>query len=197
MGESTSAAHLLPAGSPSEPPGDIPSFAAVYERYFDLVWSSVRHLGVSLDAIDDVVQEVFVVIHARLPSLQHVESLRSWVYGVTRRTVSTYRRSLRNRNASGAHYAEVADWLEPLPPTPFELTELAARQRLLLEILAELEPAKREVFSLAEIEGFTAPEIAEALDIPVNTVYSRLRAARQAFELAVARHAARRKGTAT
>lgn len=196
MGESTSAAHLLPAGTPSEPPGEVPPFAVVYERYFDLVWSSVRQLGVSLDAIDDLVQEVFVVIHARLPSLQHVESLRSWVYGVTRRTVSTYRRSLRSRNASGAHYAEVADWLEPLPPTPLELTELAAQQRLLLELLSELEPAKREVFTLTEIEGFTAPEIAEALDVPVNTVYSRLRAARQAFELAVARHATRRKGTA-
>lgn len=197
MGESTSAAHLLPAGSPPEPLRDLPPFTVVYERYFDLVWSSVRQLGVNADAIDDVVQEVFVVIHARLPSLAQVESLRSWVYGVTRRTVSTYRRAQRTRNASGAQYAEVADWLEPPSPTPLELTELAARQRLLLQLLAELDVQKREVFSLAEIEGFTAPEMAEALDIPLNTVYSRLRAARQAFELALARHAARQKGTAT
>lgn len=197
MGESTSAAHSLQSGAPSDSPREIPPFAVVYERFFELVWSSVRQLGVPMEAVDDVVQEVFVVIHARLPSLQQVESLRSWVYSVTRRTVSTYRRAQRSRNASGAHYAEVADWLEPLPPTPLELTERAARQRLLLELLGELEPSKREVFSLAEIEGFTAPEIAEALDIPVNTVYSRLRAARQAFELALSRHAARRKGTAT
>ncbi|MDF3070690.1 MAG: polymerase sigma factor RpoE [Polyangiaceae bacterium] len=196
MGESTSAAHLLPAGSPDEPAPAVPTFAVIYERYFDLVWSAVRQLGVSQDAIDDVVQEVFVVIHAKLPSLERVESLRSWVYGVTRRTVSTYRRAQRSRNASGARYAEVADWLGPLPATPLDLTERAARQRLLLELLAELEPQKREVFALAEIEGFTAPEMAEALDIPLNTVYSRLRAARQAFELALARHAARQKGPA-
>lgn len=197
MGESTSAAQLLPAGSPSEPLRDVPPFAVIYERYFDLVWSAVRQLGVAKDAIDDVVQEVFVVIHSKLSSLQQVESLRSWVYGVTRRTVSTYRRAQRNRNASGAQYAEIADWLEPLPATPLDLTELAARQRLLLALLAELDPQKREVFVLAEVEGFTAPEMAEALDIPLNTVYSRLRAARQAFELALARHAARQKGPAT
>lgn len=197
MGESTSAAHLLTAGSPIEPRRAPPPFAMVYEGYFDLVWSSVRQLGVAPDAVDDVVQEVFVVIHAKLPTLQQVESLRSWVYGVTRRTVSTFRRAQRNRNASGAQYAEVADWLEPPSPTPLDLTELAARRRLLLQLLGELDEQKREVFSLAEIEGFTAPEMAEALELPLNTVYSRLRAARQAFEAALSRHAARQKGTAT
>lgn len=194
MGETTSAAHLLPAGSPTEPVRAAPPFSMVYEGYFDLVWSSVRQLGVSPDAIDDVVQEVFVVIHAKLGTLEQVESLRSWVYSVTRRTVGTYRRAQRNRNASGAQYAEVADWLEAPSPTPLDLTELAARRRLLLKLLGELDDQKREVFSLAEIEGFTAPEIAEALEIPLNTVYSRLRAARQAFEAALARHTARQKG---
>ena len=101
----------------------------------------------------------------------------------------------RSRNASGAQYAQVAGWLEPLPPTPHDLSVLADRQRLLIQLLGELDEAKREVFALAEIEGFTAPEIAEALELPVNTVYSRLRAARQAFEQAMARHKAGQKGS--
>ena len=50
---------------------------------------------------------------------------------------------------------------------------------------------------LAELEEMTAPEIASALDIPLNTAYSRLRAARQAFEQALARHSARDKGGKT
>src|SRR6187551_540151 len=111
MGEGTSAPHLSDPGSPAQTQREVPSFAVVYEECFDLVWSAVRQLGVSSDAIDDVVQEVFVVIHARLDSVQQVESLRSWVYGVARRTVSTYRRARRSRNASGAQYAEVAGWL--------------------------------------------------------------------------------------
>jgi RNA polymerase sigma-70 factor, ECF subfamily len=196
MSEGTSAAANLTNSSPQpESRGEVPPFAVVYDEYFNLVWSAARQLGVSPEAIDDVVQEIFVVIHSRLSSVQQVESLRSWVYGVARRTVATYRRARRSRNATGAQYAEVADWLEPLPPTPHDLSVLADRQRLLLRLLGELDESKREVFALAEIEGFTAPEIAEALDLPVNTVYSRLRAARLAFEQSLARHKAAQKGS--
>jgi RNA polymerase sigma-70 factor (ECF subfamily) len=192
---SSAAADLGAGGSPQELRGEIPSFAVVYETCFDLVWSAARQLGVSDEAIDDVVQEVFVVIHARLGTLQKVESLRSWVYSIARRVVSTHRRAMRSRRATGAEYAEIAPWIEPRPATPLELSVLADRQRLLLRVLAELDEAKREVFVLTEIEGFTAPEIAEALDVPVNTVYSRLRVARQDFEQAMARQLARQKGS--
>ena len=196
MGEGNSAApDLLNTGTSPQTSREIPPFAVVYEEYFDLVWSAVRQLGASNEAIDDLVQEVFVVIHARLNTVQQIESLRSWVYGVARRTMSTYRRSRRSRNASGAEYAEVASWIEPLPPTPHDMSVLADRRRLLLKLLGELDESKREVFSLSEIEGFTAPEIAEALEIPVNTVYSRLRAARQTFEQALSRHKAGQKGS--
>ncbi|RYZ05381.1 MAG: RNA polymerase sigma factor [Myxococcales bacterium] len=184
----STATELSAAESQDAAAQEAPSFAVVYERYFDLVWTAVRHLGVPEQSVEDVVQEVFVVIHSRLPSLQKVESLRSWVYSVARRTVSTHRRAQRVRNVSGAQYAEVARLTERLPPTPLQLWELADRQRLLLRLLADLDEAKREVFLLTELEGFTAPEIAEALEIPVNTVYSRLRTARETFQHAMARY---------
>lgn len=191
MGESRTATTESSPSSSQE----VPPFAVIYEQHFDLVWSAARQLGIEPSALDDVVQEVFVVIHARLGSVQRVESLRSWVYGVARRVVSSYRRTQRTRIASGDRYAEVADWIEPLPRTPQDLTELAERQRLLLTILNELDPIKREVFVLSEIEGFTMPEIAEALEVPLNTAYSRLRLARQAFQQSLSRHTAQQKGS--
>jgi RNA polymerase sigma-70 factor (ECF subfamily) len=63
-------------------------------------------------------------------------------------------------------------------------------------LLEEIDWPKREVFMLAELEQMTAPEIAEALDIPLNTAYSRLRAARIAFEEGLTRHNARAEGSA-
>lgn len=192
MGERLSAAADTSASSDAH---DVPPFSVVYERHFDLVWAAARQLGVEPAAMDDVVQEVFVVIHGRLASLQNVELLRSWVYGVARRVISGYRRAQRSRVASGDRYAEVASWIEPLPPTPHDLTEQAERQRLLLQILSELDEGKREVFVLAEVEGFTAPEMAEALELPLNTVYSRLRLARQAFQQATERRLALQKGS--
>ncbi len=172
---------------------ELPPFSVVYETYFDLVWSAARHLGVSPDSIDDVVQEVFVVIHARLNTVQRVDSLRSWVYSVARRTVSTFRRAQRSRETTGAQYAAVSDWMAPLSPTPLDETERNEQQRLVWQLLSELDEPKREVFILAEIEEFTAPEIAEALGLPVNTVYSRLRSARQAFDQGMTRYLARQQ----
>ena len=81
-----------------------------------------------------------------------------------------------------------------MQPTPSDLAEQNDQVKLLWSLLGELDPPKREVFVLSEIEEFTAPEIAKILEIPLNTVYSRLRAARQAFEEAVARRKARREG---
>jgi RNA polymerase sigma-70 factor (ECF subfamily) len=62
----------------------------------------------------------------------------------------------------------------------------------LYSLLDELDPAKREVFTLVEIDELTVPEAASVLEIPLNTAYSRLRVARQDFEAALARRAARR-----
>ena len=168
-----------------------PPFASVYERYFDFVWASVRRLGVDPADVDDVVQEVFVVIHARLHTVEQPDSLRSWVYGVVRRTVSGFRRSQRSDGTSDAAQAELERSREIAQATPLTLTEQQSQVNLLWALLAELDEPKREVFILAEVEEMTVPELAAALEIPVNTAYSRLRAARQAFEAALARHEAR------
>jgi RNA polymerase sigma-70 factor (ECF subfamily) len=169
--------------------GEVSPFESIYRQYFDFVWSSVRRLGVSSAATDDVVQAVFIVIHSRLHTLEQPQALRSWVYGVVRRTVSGHHRSRRVREASGAALAAEPD-AQPLP-TPFDLVEQDDEVKLLFILLEELDEPKREVFMMAELADLTVPEIAEILEIPLNTVYSRLRAARRAFETAVLRHSAR------
>jgi RNA polymerase sigma-70 factor (ECF subfamily) len=151
----------------------------------------VRRNGVGEGDVGDVVQEVFVVIHAKLPTLRQPESLRSWIYGIVRRTVSGHRRSQRADAVSDAALALASVTDAPSQASPQALTEQAAQMQLLWSLLAELDEPKREVFILAEVEEMTAPEIAEALEIPMNTVYSRLRTARAAFEVALARHEAR------
>jgi RNA polymerase sigma-70 factor (ECF subfamily) len=169
----------------------VPPFEAVYAKYFDFVWATARRLGVEVSAIDDVVQEIFIAIHGSLPTLQRTEALKSWIYSVARRTVSNYHRAVRARGGKGT--ALVDDQLESPQPTPFEVTLKNSDLQLLAGLLEELDEPKREVFALVELEEMSVPEVADALDIPVNTAYSRLRAARAAFEAAVARHDARGK----
>jgi RNA polymerase sigma-70 factor, ECF subfamily len=173
--------------------GEVSPFESIYRQYFDFVWSSVRRLGVSPASMDDVVQEVFMVIHARLHTVYHPKALRSWIYGIARRTVSSYHRSRRLKEAHGAALA-VEPSAQSLPRTPFDLVEQNDQVKLLFSLLEELDDPKREVFMMAELDELTVPEIAEILELPLNTAYSRLRTAREAFEEALARHSARCEG---
>ena len=182
-------------GEPPErdPTAGVSSFESIYRRYFDFVWSSVRRLGVSAAATDDVVQEVFIVIHSRIDSLERPESLRSWIYGITRRIVSTYHRAQRTKEASGAALAAEPDGRRT--PTPLELVEQNDQVKLLFELLQEVDEAKREVFMMVELDELTVPEVAEILEIPLNTAYSRLRTAREAFVAALAEREKRSRRT--
>ena len=84
--------------------------------------------------------------------------------------------------------------MTPMQPSPLDLAVVSDESRLLWRLLGELGPPKREVFVLAELEEMTVPEIAEAIGVPLNTAYSRLRAARHEFNEAFARYAAEQKG---
>ena len=169
----------------------VPTLKAIYKEYFDFVWSSARHLGAAGDVIDDVVQDVFIVIHSKLATLQRPEALRSWIYGIVRRTVSDYRRSRRTRDAAGARLGAELKSSRPSQPSPLDMAERNAELELLESVLAELDEPKREVFVMVEVLEMTVPEVVQALEIPLNTAYSRLRMARQSFEEALARHEAR------
>lgn len=197
------ATHDLPASSdsPGATSGTVkggeeaarPTFAAVYDAHFAFVWRSVRGLGVPTDAVDDVTQEIFLVIHRRLGDFEGRSSLRSWIYGIARNTVRTHRRT-RGRHPDGVH-TKTAE--EPDPErlvdgrrSPEQAAVDAQAADLVLTLLDALDDDQREVFLLTEIEQLTAPEIATMLGENVNTISSRLRLARADFAAALARHRA-------
>jgi RNA polymerase sigma-70 factor (ECF subfamily) len=163
-------------------------FDALYREHFRFVWRTVRRLGLQGSAVDDVVQEIFLVVHRRLGDFEGRSSPKTWLYGIVRRVVSDHRRTLRRKPAL-APEAPAAE-LEAMAceeQDPEASVEQAERVRLLHRLLAELDDGKREAFILAELEGLTMAEIAEALDANPNTIASRLRAARREFEAALDR----------
>jgi RNA polymerase sigma-70 factor (ECF subfamily) len=187
-----SALHAEPAlAAPPEtsPTRTWADFDAVYREHFRFVWRTARRLGLEGSAVDDVVQEVFLVVHRRLGDFEGRSSTKTWLYGIVRRVVADHRRTLRRKPALTACPPPGSD-LEALPgyeQDPEASVEHAERVRLLHRLLGELDEDKREVFVLAELEGLTIGEIAEALDANANTIASRLRAARREFEAALDR----------
>ena len=171
---------------------ETPSFPTIYEKYFDFVWTSARGLGVDANSIDDIVQEVFIVIHARLNTLRDPTALRSWIYGIVRRTALSQIRAQRTRDAYTLMYGENSVRASGML-TPSDDAEQSDQTKLLWTLLERLDEPKRELFVMAELAEMTMPEIARTLDIPVGTASTRLRAARKAFEAALARHKANQK----
>src|SRR5580704_17504684 len=83
-----------PADSAEKPavPFELPSFEAVYDEYFPYIWRSVQRLGVAVSQADDAVQEVFIVVHRKLPSFEGRSSIKTWLYGITLRVARVQRR---------------------------------------------------------------------------------------------------------
>jgi RNA polymerase sigma-70 factor (ECF subfamily) len=166
----------------------------VYAEHFPFVWRSVRRLGVDPSAVDDVVQEIFLVVHRRLPEFEARASTKTWLFGIVLRVVRAHRRTLKRKPAQLGGTGSVDADMDAMKDGAHGPHEKAAEReavRVLHAILDELDDEKREAFVLAELEQLTVPEIAEALETNVNTVYSRLRAARREFDESVARHHAR------
>ncbi len=172
----------------------VPPFEQIYEDYFDFVWRSARRLGIQGDAVDDVVQEVFIIVNRRLPEFEGRSSLKTWIFGVALRVVRDHRRALRRKSPHSLYPDAAIDpelVSEGPERGPHESAAKSEAVHVLRQILDELDDDKREVFVLAELEQMTVPEIVDALGLNLNTIYSRLRAARQQFDEAVARHRAR------
>ncbi|AKV04591.1 RNA polymerase sigma factor RpoE [Labilithrix luteola] len=176
------------------PRGQALAFPDVYREHVGFVWRSVRGLGVKHGAVDDVAQEIFVVVARRLPEFEGRSSVRTWLSGIILNVVRHHRRSIQRKSPHETASGGPALDPQTLPanvPTPYEAVVHAEETLLLERILDELDDEKREVLVLAELEEMSVPEIAGALDIKLNTAYSRLRLARQAFEQALARHRSR------
>ena len=187
-----SAALSRLAELPAIPTERVTEFDAFYEQFFPFVWRSIKRLGVADHAIDDAVQDVFLVVHRRLEEFEGRSSVRTWLFGIVLRVVRARRRSdMRKRRVGGVGFGDDVDTAPTRERDPHQAAERKQAVAILYRFLDQLDDEKREVFILAELEQMTAPEIAEALEVNVNTVYSRLRAARRAFEQAVARHKAK------
>lgn len=189
----TPAPAPLPVPAVVHPPGTAYRFEDVYDEHFAFVWRTVRRLGVPDRSLDDAAQDVFIVVHRRLTEFEGRSSLRSWLFGIARRVARDHRRRVSRKERGEALPESLAD---PLAPNPREAASHNQAAAVLHGLLDTLDDDKREVFVLAELEQMTVPEIAAAIEVNLNTVYSRLRAARQAFDKAVHRYRARERSAA-
>ena len=157
------------------------SFKDLFEQHAAFVWRVLRRHGVPERELEDACQEVFLVVHRRLPEFEARSSLRTWIYGIAVRiALALRRRAFMRRELLVTGPEEMS--------SAFDLVDSYARreaQEWLKHALAELPRAKREVFVLYELEEMTIAETAAALGIPENTALYRLYGARKSIGAAL------------
>lgn len=159
------------------------TFAEVYAEQMEFVWRCAVHRGVPMAAVEDVVQEVFIIVHRKLPEFEGRSSVRTWIGGIARRVIADFRKKRGNRPAGD----EPLTLEPPAPPEGPDAAEQQAALSLLDSLLERMPDDQREVFVLREIEGLSGGEIAAVTETNENTVWTRLRAARRIFQDGVRR----------
>ncbi|HVY30837.1 MAG TPA: sigma-70 family RNA polymerase sigma factor [Polyangiaceae bacterium] len=167
----------------------------IYERHADFVWRTLRRLGVTDAEARDAAHDVFLIVHAHLDRFEGRSSLSTWLFAICRSVARDFRRRERRDGRARAR-----DWVPVDVDEAIDLRadvgRAAEHQQQLLElerILSTLSSEQRNVFVLFEIEKLTGEEIAEALAIPLGTVYSRLQLARKSFRAEIERTRARER----
>jgi RNA polymerase sigma-70 factor (ECF subfamily) len=187
------AAGLIPVVSPDSEPAPASAvqrasgearLRSMVQQHFDFIWRSLRALGLSAASADDACQQVFIIASRKL-ELIAAGSERSFLFATARGVAANARRAnIRNREDADERALEGEI---DRAPDPEQVATRNEAKRLLEMILAGMAEDVRTVFVLFELEGMTTAEIAELLALPMGTVASRLRRAREHFEAETAR----------
>jgi RNA polymerase sigma-70 factor (ECF subfamily) len=160
----------------------------IHAEHASFVWLTLQRFGVPPADVEDLLQEVFVVVHRRLSSFDGSSKMTSWLFGICIRVAAAHRRR--------AHFRRercVAELPDPLSDaqTPEERAVLKEAEGRLEAVLDRMDLEERAIFVMYEIDELSCETIAEILGVPVGTVYSRLHAARKAFRAELTRFEAR------
>lgn len=164
--------------------GDPSAFPVLLEAYRRPVYSYLVRFGISASERDDVFQTIFLRIHAAAESYQASRPLAPWLFTIVANTVRNHR---RDRPAAETDEArDEAEATADPAPDPERIAQARETVAWLETAIAALPLAQREVLIMAGILEFPQQEVAEALDLPINTVKTNLRRARLALAKAIA-----------
>lgn len=160
---------------------EVPDIATLYQAHARQVWRTLTRLGVPSAGIEDAVQDVFLTAHQRLAGFEGRSNPGTWLVGIAVRVAANTRRSTQRRGSLRLLDERLVD---PSAGPEHQLSQQRSLQEL-EQVLAKLPEEQREVVVLIDLEQLTAPQAAEALEVKLNTIYSRLRLARAALTRAL------------
>lgn len=161
-------------------------FRELLTMHLDFVWRCLRRMGVPPGDCDDAAQQVFLVAAAKLSTITK-GCERAFLFGTATRIAANARRSLHRRDEAQffllQHQADEQNSQE-------DLSDQLRARAMMDAILRDMPEELRQVFVLFELEELSVGDVGEILSIPIGTVGSRLRRAREDFQERVHRYQA-------
>lgn len=167
--------------SPGQPP--LLDLRMIYDQHAEFLWKSLYRMGIAEADLPDVTQEVLLVLHRKLDQYDGNCRITSFLFGICLHVAATARRTRQRRREEFVDPELHMDRMSTVEDPEHALASTDARRKL-NQALDALNPEKRAVFVMYELEELPCAEIAQLLDIPKGTVFSRLHAARAEFKAA-------------
>lgn len=157
--------------------GDMEAFGEIYNKTSGFVYNVAYRIVNNREDAEEITQDVFVNIFKKLGAFRFDASFKTWIYRITTNISINY---LKKKIKQEKNYVSYDDALEKK-----QITEPAAQrsnepgqEEVISSLLDMLNPDQRACIVLKNMEGLSYQEIAESLNININTVRSRLKRAR-------------------
>lgn len=170
--------------APASSPALDEDFHVLFRDHFRYVWKSLRRLGIAVADCEDLTQEVFVAVHRHRHERDTTRPPRPWLFGFAFRIALGHKRK-KSVSSEVPTSDSILDRERDSDRDIGKIMNARDAHRVVQTGLAALSDEQRAVFVLHELDEESAPDIADALGIPLNTVYSRLRLARERFRAVV------------
>lgn len=181
---------VLSAEESSGTDADVARVEQIFHRHLDAVWRAARTLGVAPGDQEDVAQEVMLVCVRRLGDIEP-ERERAFLLATTAKVVANWRRGRRRHPADPIESVDLlgSRALDPglSRDGPVEALEHKRELELVQAALEQMTEPQRTAFTLFELEGLSAREIAEQLGSSESVVFARVSRARAVFQQYVAK----------
>ena len=161
--------------------GDMTAFEEIYKQFSSTVYTIALGITRNRQDAEEAAQDVFVKVFRGLNNFRFGSSFNTWLYRITVNTaINLYRKRARH-GAGSLQYDEGKDTRTVMPGIQRQETERQDVKARVAALLDNISPEHRSCIVLREIEGLNYKEMAGALSIPLNTVRSRLKRAREAL----------------
>jgi len=160
--------------------GDMAAFEQIYREASPLVYNVALRITCNSADAEEVAQDVFIKVYRYLKYFRFSSTLKTWIYRITVNTAINHYRKFAKEKKGRISNEHVFDFISSEASTDEKALQ-GDYERQLNQLLAALSPEHRACLVLREIEGLNYQQMAATLKIPVNTVRSRLKRARQSL----------------